>query len=97
MSRWNCVTHTFQRSACDSVPAQITAGVDINEIRATVSINNEGRPLDVFLFCQKGYYLGNDSTSYAYFSADYNSLVWGAPVEGNPNMYRTVYANRGSR
>jgi len=94
LSRFDCTTHRFQRIAADSVPAQITVAVSEDEIRATVSIDGEDRPLDVFLFSQNGYYLGNDSTSYAYFSKDYNSIAWGSQSPSDPTLYKTVYASR---
>jgi hypothetical protein len=94
VSKFDCTTHRFQRAGSDSVSAQITVVVTGNEIRATVSINGEERPVDVFLFSQKGYYLGNDGVSYAYFSADYNSITWGCQSPGDPNLYKTIYASR---
>jgi len=94
ISKFNCSTHTFEPVGNDSIPAQIRAGVADGEIKATVSVNDEERPYDVFLFCKGGYYLGNDSTSYAYFSKDYNSIVWGSPSESEPGLYKTIYASR---
>jgi len=94
MSKFDYATHSFQRIGTDSIPAQIRAGVADGEIKATVSVNDESRPYDVFLFCKGGYYLGNDSTSYAYFSKDYNTIVWGSPSDSDPGLYKTVYATR---
>ncbi|MEP7235941.1 MAG: hypothetical protein ABI778_11660, partial [Ignavibacteriota bacterium] len=94
ISKFDEVTHTFQAIGQDSVPAQIRAGVADGEIKATVSVNDESRPYNVFLFCKGGYYLGNDKTSYAYFSKDYKTLVWGSPTPGDPTLFKTIYANR---
>ncbi len=93
-SQFNSATHSFQRAAADSTNAQIRVVEADNEIKATISINSEDRPYDVFLFLHNGYYIGNDSISYAYFSADYNTIVWGRKSPDDGNIYKTVYATR---
>ncbi len=93
-SQFNTVTHTFQRAAGDSVTAQIRVVEADDEIHATVSITNGDKPFEVFLFLHNGYYIGSDSISYAYFSGDYNTIVWGQRSADSGNLYQTIYASR---
>lgn len=90
-SQWNPNRNTFERACTDSIGAQIRIISTGTELRATVSINGNDRPFDVFLFPAKGgYYIGNDSLSFAYFSSDSSSITWGRTESGV--LYNSIYA-----
>lgn len=93
-SRWNASSHQFLRAGTDSVGAQIRVISDSIELKATVSINGQAHPFDVFLFAGGGYYTGNDKTSYAYFSEDYHAITWGRRSDIDTNLYETIYARK---
>ncbi len=92
ISSWNPSAHEFQPVTLDSIGAQIRVSGAGDELTATVSINGQAHPFDIFLFVMKEYYTGNDHASYAYFRKDYHELTWGRRSEIDTNLYETIYA-----
>lgn len=78
-SLWDDSLHRFIRlqHVTDSTPAQIRVIAVGEELKATVSIAGDAHPFDVFLFSKEDYFTGNDSASFAYYSADSLHLTWG--------------------